>query len=83
MRTMKTDVLVIGTGFGAAAPALRLARAGYAVTMIEKGPHIDPYTGFRLTSDPRYLLKYSEGRFSKHLSVTYAEAMGGGSGFYE
>ena len=28
MKTVHTDVLIIGTGFGAAAPALRLAQAG-------------------------------------------------------
>src|SRR5256714_8549 len=83
MRTIHTDVLVIGTGFGAAAPALRLARAGFQVTMIEKGPRIDPLRDFRQTSDPQYLLKYLHGLSSDHFSVTYAEALGGGSGFYE
>ena len=34
MQTLETDVLVIGSGFGAAAPALRLSRAGYRVTMV-------------------------------------------------
>ena len=58
MRTTRTDVLIVGTGFGAAAPALRLARAGMRVTMVEKGPHIDPWTDFRQTQDPRYLMRY-------------------------
>ena len=40
MKTIYTDVLVIGTGFGAAAPALRLAQAGAKVVMIEKGPRV-------------------------------------------
>jgi choline dehydrogenase-like flavoprotein len=83
MRPIKTDVLIIGTGFGAAAPALRLARAGFKVTMIEKGPRIDPERDFRQTSDPQYLLKYLHGLSSDRFSVTYAEALGGGSGFYE
>ena len=83
MASVKTDVLIIGTGFGAAAPALRLAHAGFKVTMIEKGPRIDPFTDFRQTSDPQYLLKYLKGLSGDRLSVTYAEAMGGGSGFYE
>ncbi len=83
MVTIETDVLIVGTGFGAAAPALRLAQAGFAVTMIEKGPHIDPYNDFRQTSDPQYLLRYLKGLSGDHFSVTYAEALGGGSGFYE
>src|ERR1051326_1064435 len=83
MSIVKTDALIIGTGFGGAAPALRLATAGFTVTMIEKGPRIDPFTDFRQTSDPQYLLRYLKGMSSDHFSVTYAEAMGGGSGFYE
>ena len=83
MTTRETDVLIIGTGFGAAAPALRLAQAGLQVTMIEKGPRIDPFKDFRQTSDPEYILKYLKGISSDRLSLTYAEAMGGGSGFYE
>ncbi len=83
MQPIETDVLIIGSGFGAAAPALRLARAGLRVPVIEKGPRIDPLKDFRQTSDPRYLLKYLKSMSSHHLSLTYAEAMGGGSGFYE
>lgn len=83
MAIRHSDVLVIGTGFGAAAPALRLAQAGLSVTMIEKGPHIDHETDFRQTQDPRYLLKYLKGLSGDHLGLTYAEGLGGGSGFYE
>ena len=83
MTHRETDVLIIGTGFGAAAPALRLAEAGFQVTVIEKGPHIDPFKDFRQTSDPHYLLKYLKGLSSDRLSLTFAEALGGGSGFYE
>ncbi len=82
MRTIHADVLIIGTGFGAAAPALRLAAAGARVVMLEKGPRIDTAT-FRQTSDPTYVLKYLKGTAGDHLSLTYAEALGGGSGFYE
>ena len=82
MRTIRTDVLVIGSGFGAAAPALRLAHAGLRVTMLEKGPKADQGT-YRQTQDPKYLLTYLKGLGSEHLSLTYAEALGGGSGFYE
>ncbi|MFQ5890926.1 MAG: GMC oxidoreductase [Gemmatimonadota bacterium] len=79
MKTVDTDVLVIGTGFGGAAPALRLAQAGYRVTMVEKGPP----PKFRQTQDPKYLLQYLRGVSGDGLSLTYAEALGGGSGFYE
>ena len=83
MSVMRTDVLVIGSGFGAAAPALRLAAAGLSVVMVEKGPHIDHLADFRQTQDPQYLLKYLHGLSGDHLSLTYAEGLGGGSGFYE
>ena len=83
MRTMATDVLVIGSGFGGAALALRLARAGLRVIMIEKGPHIDHRRDFRQTQDPRYLRTYIKGLSGDHLHLTYAEGLGGGSGFYE
>src|SRR2546421_11581930 len=82
MQTVHTDVLIIGTGFGAAASALRLAEAGAKVVMVEKGPKVQT-ADFRQTSDPQYLLKYIKGAPGDHLSLTYAEALGGGSGFYE
>jgi len=83
VQTQSTDVLIVGTGFGAAAPALRLAEAGFRVTMIEKGPRIDPARDFRQTQDPRYILRYLKALSGDHLGLTYAEALGGGSGFYE
>lgn len=83
MSRVETDVLIVGSGFGAAAPALRLAQAGFKVTVIEKGPHIDPFKDFRQTSDPQYLMRYLKGLSDDHFAVTFAEALGGGSGFYE
>jgi len=83
MSVIHTDVLVIGTGFGAAAPALRLAEAGARVVMLEKGPYINPFKDFRQTQDPRYILRYIKGLSGDHLNFTYAEGLGGGSGFYE
>ena len=83
MKTIKTEVLVIGSGFGAAAPALRLSQAGVQVLMIEKGKNILPDKDFKQTSDPKYLLQYLKGVSSDTVSFTYAEALGGGSGFYE
>jgi enediyne biosynthesis protein E9 len=82
MITKQTEVLVVGSGFGALAPALRLALAGLQVTILEKGPRLGP-EDFRQTQDPKYLLKYLKGIGSEHLGLTYAEALGGGSGFYE
>lgn len=82
MITKQTEVLVVGSGFGALAPALRLALAGLQVTILEKGPKLG-YEDFRQTQDPKYLLKYLKGIGSEHLGLTYAEALGGGSGFYE
>lgn len=82
MRTVHTDALVVGSGFGAAAPALRLAEAGLGVTILEKGERVERHD-FRLTQDPKYLLRYLRGLSTRRLSLTYAEALGGGSGFYE
>ena len=83
MKTLTTDVLVIGSGFGGSVVARRLQDAGHHVTVIEKGPRIDPYGDFKQTQDPKYLLNYIHTISSDHLGLTYAEALGGGSGFYE
>jgi choline dehydrogenase-like flavoprotein len=83
MENLKTDVLIVGSGFGAAAPALRLSEAGINVLMIEKGKNIIPEKDFRMTQDPKYYLQYLKGVTNKSIAFTYAEALGGGSGFYE
>ena len=83
MRTVTTDVLIVGSGFGAAAPALRLSRAGFRVLVVEKGPALDPDRDFRQTQDPQYVRRYLKSLPGEGLNVTYAEALGGGSGFYE
>ncbi len=83
MRTLKTEVLVIGSGFGAAAPALRLSQAGFQVLMLEKGRNIVPQNDFKQSQDPKYLLQYLKGISSATVGFTYAEGLGGGSGFYE
>lgn len=83
MKNIETDVLVIGSGFGAAAPALRLSRAGLRVLMVEKGPDIVPARDFHQTQDPEYLMRYLKGLTGDAVGFTYAEGLGGGSGFYE
>jgi choline dehydrogenase-like flavoprotein len=80
---MTTDALVIGSGFGAAATALRLVESGVRVIMAERGPRIDPHKDFRQTQDPRYFMKYYRGAGGPAASMTWIEAYGGASGFYE
>lgn len=83
MQTRRTEVLIIGSGFGAAAPALRLSEAGVKVLMIEKGPNIIPEKDFKMTSDPKYFLQYLKTTKSPQFDMMYAEGLGGGSPFYE
>lgn len=83
MKTISTDILIVGSGFGAAAPALRFAKAGFDTTIIEKGPNIEPFGTFRQTQDPKYLLKYFRSITATRLNLQYTEALGGCSGFYE
>ncbi len=83
MNSVETEVLVVGSGFGAAAPALRLASAGFQVLMVEKGPPIKPREDFQQTQDPQYLLRYIKSAHGDNVNFTYAEGLGGGSGFYE
>lgn len=82
MPTHRIDVLVIGSGFGAAGPALRLAEAGLDVVVVEKGPRVDT-PDFRQTQDPAYITRFIKGLSGDELNFTFAEALGGGSGFYE
>ena len=42
MRTIDTEVLVIGSGAGGASTAARLAAAGRRVVVVEEGPWVDP-----------------------------------------
>jgi choline dehydrogenase-like flavoprotein len=83
MERTTTEVLVIGSGFGGAAPALRMAQAGFQVTMLEKGGEIRPERDFRQSQDPQYLLRYIKTVRGDNVNLTFAEGLGGGSGFYE
>lgn len=42
MRTLETEILVVGSGAGGAVTAATLARAGRTVTIVEEGPWIEP-----------------------------------------
>ena len=83
MITINKDLVVIGSGFGAAPPAWRMAKAGWDVAIVEKGPAINPYTDFQQTQNPKYLLRYLKTLHGPDVSLNYVEAQGGGSGFYE
>ena len=83
MKTIKKEVLIIGSGFGAAPPALHFSERGYDVLMLEKGENIIPEKDFKQTMDPKYLLKYIKSVKGDGVQFTFAEGLGGGSGFYE
>jgi len=83
MKTLKTEVLVVGSGFGAAPPALHFCEKGYNVLLIEKGDDINPEKDFKQTMNPKYLLKYIKSLKGEGIQFTFAEGWGGGSGFYE
>lgn len=83
MKILKTEVLIIGSGFGAAPPALHFSERGYNVLMIEKGNNIIPEKDFKQTMDPKHLLKYIKSVKGEGVQFTFAEGLGGGSGFYE
>lgn len=83
MKSDHFDVIIVGSGFGAGPPALRLAQAGLRVLVLEKGPEIVPARDFRQTQDPHYLLQWFRNVGGAGLGMTYVEGLGGGSGFFE
>jgi choline dehydrogenase-like flavoprotein len=83
MSTIRTEILDIGSGFGGAAAALRMAQAGFQVVMVEKGRRIRPERDFQQTQDPQYLLRFIRSIRGDNINFVYGEGLGGGSGFYE
>jgi cholesterol oxidase len=84
------DFLVIGSGFGGAVSALRLAQKGYSVVVLEQGrrfaPEDFPATNWSLS---RYLWAPRMGfrgiqalSFFRHVTVLHGTGVGGGSLVY-
>ena len=90
MPTLDTDFAVIGSGFGGAVAALRLAEKGYRVVVLEKGRHFRPEdfprTNWQLH---RWLWVPALGwrgpfhmRFYRHITALSGVGVGGGSLVY-
>ncbi len=77
-----TDLCVIGSGFGAAAPAMRMAQAGASVLILDRGPMIRPEKDLKQSMHPDYLRRYYHQLDGDGMSMTTVRAWGGASGFY-
>ncbi|MCD6639861.1 MAG: GMC oxidoreductase [Nocardioides sp.] len=81
------DVVVVGSGFGGAVAALRLAEAGHRVVVLEKGRRLSDADLLRARRDPRaYLWQPGAGlrgffwqRIFKHVAIIGGTGVGGGS----
>ena len=51
------DVIVVGSGFGGAVSALRMAEKGYRVLVVEQGRHITASDMASAASDAKHLLR--------------------------
>lgn len=93
---MNYDVIVIGSGFGGAITACRLAEANYKVLILERGRRWDKQTGGGATAYPRQAGDpwtwnhecpekengWLDLRVFEHMSVAQGAAVGGGSLIY-
>jgi cholesterol oxidase len=90
MHAMDFDAIVIGSGFGGAVSACRLAEAGYKVLVLERGRRWDAKTYPRKDSDPWWFSHeapelwngWLDLRVFKHMAVLAGAAVGGGSMVY-
>ena len=87
---MNHDVIVIGSGFGGAITACRLAQAGYKVLILERGRRWDKTNYPRVPEDP-WTWSHSHPerengwldlRCFPHMTVAQGAAVGGGSLIY-
>ena len=87
---MNYDVIVIGSGFGGAITACRLAEAGYKVLVLERGRRWDKTNYPRRPEDP-WIWNHEcperengwiDLRVFEHMSVAQGAAVGGGSLIY-
>jgi cholesterol oxidase len=87
---MNYDVIVIGSGFGGAITACRLAESGYKVLILERGRRWDKTTYPRTPEDP-WIWSHDcperengwiDLRMFAHMSVAQGAAVGGGSLIY-
>src|SRR5690606_25770138 len=78
----RTDVLVVGSGFGGAIPAYHLAAGGAKVVVLERGPQLDPGEfehDFKLGSSYTRIFDFVVG---DGMSVLGGNCVGGGSVVY-
>jgi cholesterol oxidase len=83
---MTFDAIVVGSGFGGAVCACRLAQAGLKVAVIERGRRYDAATPFPRALDDRWLYAKERGLFDvkpiEEMFVVEAAGWGGGSLIY-
>jgi cholesterol oxidase len=87
---MRFDAIVIGSGFGGAVSACRLAEAGYRVLVLERGRRWDATTYPRKDTDPWWWSNevpeqwngWLDMRVFEHIAVAQGAAVGGGSLIY-
>jgi cholesterol oxidase len=87
---MDFDAIVIGSGFGGAVAACRLAEAGYRVLVLERGRRWDRKTYPRKQDDPWWWSNDRPERWNgwldlrvfRHVAVAQGAAVGGGSLIY-
>src|SRR5262245_56254428 len=84
------DAIVIGSGFGGAVVACRLAEAGYRVVVLERGRRWEPATFPREVDDPWIWDSFHperrngwlDFRMFRRMAVAQGAAVGGGSLIY-